>query len=769
MIYHAHSGNTVGHWHPLAEHLQGVSRLAGEFAEISGFGEEARLAGLLHDLGKYGDLFQKRLKGEAHGLDHWSMGAWLALSGYGAVAAALAIQGHHIGLQYLRKSDLMNLNPAQIIRNHPQQLSLSEANLPTLKTRLTADGLTLKKPAQTLCGHSLKSSFGSLLDIRLLFSALVDADFLDTEAHFQGGPEGKRYRSSGPLLQAAAALDILLTHINTLGRESKADPKIAEVREWLRADCLEAADAPPGLFTLTAPTGSGKTLAMLAFALAHAAKHQLRRIVLVVPYLSIIEQTAAVYRDLFEPHFGPDYVLEHHSLAGLGKEDSRSDTEGEPGKPESDERRRRLLAENWDAPVVVTTSVQMLESLFSNRPAACRKLHRLPRSVILFDEVQTLPAPLAVPTLASLSHLAHAHESSLVFATATQPAFEHLHAEVQNHAPAGWQPRPIVPRPARLFEPMRRVRRQWDDPDQPVSWPELAVRLRDRRQVLCIVNLKRHAQALWQEFDGPDAFHLSTNLCPAHRRTLLAAVRERLKRREPVRLIATQCVEAGVDLDFPTVFRAFGPLEAIIQAEGRCNREGRLEGFGEMRVFMPESDGKKLYPPGGYEQAAQVTRMLLKRHGPDGMYLEDPEFIAGYYRELYDISRPEAARKTQELLEHVQAGAFPEIARSYRLIEQDAVNVVVPYPEEMALFEELGRMAEKTGLTGEFIRKARALAVSLYRPKQDAPVRDSLLEVQAFQKGRRTRQEDWFIAAQPEHYHPHLGFMPPDGLNLWIA
>lgn len=287
--------------------------------------------------------------------------------------------------------------------------------------------------------------------------------------------------------------------------------------------------------------------------------------------------------------------------------------------------------------------------------------------------------------------------------------------------------------------------------------------------MLCIVNLKRHAQQLWEALADPDSLHLSTNLCPAHRQALLASVRARLKADQPVRLVATQCVEAGVDLDFPQVFRAFGPLEAIIQAEGRCNREGRLPGLGEMRVFMPEADGGKQYPPGGYEQAAQITQMLLKQLGPAGMRLDDPSFIAEYYRELYDIAKPENSDKTKALFQLVKEGNFPEISMKYRLIENDTINVITPYPGDMALFDEISQMATTQGLTGALIRKARPLAVSLFRPQRDAPVWDSLLEVQSFKKGRRIKQEEWFIAAKPEHYHPQLGFMPPEGLNLWIA
>lgn len=759
-MYYAHSQNTVGHRHRLVDHLTGVAMLAERFAQTIGCEAEARLTGLLHDLGKYGDRFQKRLEGEDHGLDHWSLGAHLALYKYGSVAAALAIQGHHIGLQNLTKQDLTAIDPKKLSEHHPLQLALSEADPQPLLARFEADGLVLNAPAKRLIPGELKSGFDTLLDIRLLFSALVDADFLDTEAHFQGGLDGKRYRPTGLDLDAQAALDRVLAHIDHLSKRTQADSQVAAVRQTVLSESLKAATLSPGLFTLTAPTGSGKTLAMLAFALKHALTHGLRRIILVVPYLSIIEQTAAIYRALL----GDDAVLEHHSLAGLGVEQQTEDDEGQQGLAQ--ERRRRLLSENWDAPIILTTSVQMLESMFSNRPSACRKLHRLPGSVILFDEVQTLPAGLVLPTLASLSHLAHRYNSSVVFATATQPAFEHLHERVQAQVASGWQPRPLVPQPERLFTPLRRVQRTWGDVDEPLSWSELAQKMAEAHQVLCIVNLKRQARDLWQTLDDPDSFHLSTALCPAHRQRLLAEIRQRLRNDEPVRLIATQCIEAGVDVDFPQVFRAYGPLEAILQAEGRCNREGRRPQPGQMHIFLPE---EAAYPPGGYEQATQLTQILLRRLGPDGMALDDPHFITAYYRELYDLARPENTRKTRVLLEAVQSGSFPEVAKHYRIIENDSINVIVPYGEALDAFADIQHLAEKSGLTGELMHKARPLTVGLFRPKEDDPVWDSLLEVQSFKQGRRSRQESWYIAAKPEHYHPHLGYQPPAALNVWIG
>jgi len=505
---------------------------------------------------------------------------------------------------------------------------------------------------------------------------------------------------------------------------------------------------------------------MLAFALAHAKRYGLRRVIMVIPYLSIIEQTAAIYRSIFEPHFGPDYVLEHHSLAGGGREKHASDNEGFPTSEEATERRRRLLSENWDAPLIITTSVQVLESLFSNRPSACRKLHRLGRSVILFDEVQTVPTMLAVPILAALSHLSQTYGSSVVFSTATQPAFNHLHEAVRKHCPKGWQPDPIVPEPAKLFAPMIRVTTTWHDPDRAIPWSTLAVRLRDNPQTLCVLNLKRHAQALWETMQGEDVFHLSTNLCPGHRRHVLDEVRARLKDKRPVHLIATQCIEAGVDVDFPLVWRAYGPLDAIIQAAGRCNREGKLEVLGQAHVFTPEDEG---FPPGGYQQAAQITRMLLKRLGADGMRLDDPGFITAYYRELYDIAKPDLSKKTRQIEDFIKAGAFPEIAQEFRLIEQDTINIVVPYANCLETFRQLREVADSEGLTGEWVKRARALTVSLFRPKNDDPVWDSLLPVRSSRQGGRKTSEDWYIALKPEHYHPVLGYQPPKSLNLWIG
>ncbi|MCG6861416.1 MAG: CRISPR-associated endonuclease Cas3'', partial [Chromatiaceae bacterium] len=513
--YFAHSSNDAGVWHRLSDHLVSVARLARHHATAAPWRDEAHLAGLMHDLGKYGDRFQARLRGEDSGLDHWSLGALQAVSDYQALAAALAIEGHHIGLQRGSRDSLRRLLPDNLKGNHPLRLSLSDEDPGRLMNRARADGLSFSKPP-TLAFSSWEKVIATMLDVRLLFSCLVDADFLDTEAHFNGDASGKRPREPGPVLDAEAALVALEVYMgDEVRRTSRAVAEVRESREALWNACIGAAQAEPGCFTLTAPTGSGKTLAMLRFALEHAARNHLKRVVLAVPFLTIIEQTARVYRALFAD-FPKHFVLEHHSLAGLGEESEKQDAEGEQ------ERQRRLLAENWDAPIVLTTNVQLLQSLFSNRPSACRKLHNLMESVILFDEAQSLPQHLAVPTLAALSHLSAVSRSTVVFATATQPAFDALHQAVTEHAVSGWRPVEAVPDHPRLFAALNRVRMRWPAPGESHAWADLADDLREAEQAMCVVNLKRHARALLEALAGVEnLFHLSTNLCAEHRRAVL--------------------------------------------------------------------------------------------------------------------------------------------------------------------------------------------------------------------------------------------------------
>ena len=776
-LHFAHSENDHGQRHLLKEHLGCVSALAGKFAAGTAWQDEAVLAGLLHDLGKFGDLFQARLQGKEAGLDHWSSGAVAALQHYGALVAALAIEGHHIGLQAAAPGVLAQRFKTVLAGASPlgQHIRLSDGDLSRLLDRAKLDGLMLAKPDQPvipLQPNAWQYAIARMLDVRMLFSSLVDADFLDTEAHFNGGPEGKWYRLEGLPLdagRAALALDHYMTKsVRPARQQGQSSDDVAQTRAQLWDAVTEAAAQPTGVFSLTAPTGSGKTLAMLQFALAHAKQNDLKRIVLAVPYLSIIEQTAREYRRVFadDPEF---FILEHHSLAGAGAEQS------DLNKHDDAERQRRLHSENWDAPIIITTNVQVLESLFSNRPSACRKLHRLRDAVILFDEAQSLPQHLAVPTLAALSHLASGYNSSVVFATATQPAFDTLDAAVCKHAVSGWQPAEIVPGHAAMFARLKRVDVQWPKADESFTWDALAVTLRAAAtpQVLCVLNLKRHTHALLKAMEGADGlFHLSTNLCTTHRRAVLDEVRKRLDPANPLpcRLVSTQCVEAGVDLDFPLVYRAMAPLEAVAQAAGRCNREGRMNRMGmlgQVRVFDPELDTselKRMFPTFAYFQATAVTASLLRENHGD-LNINDPEVFRRYYHALYGLSRP--ADQNLDLTNAITGLDFPEIARRYRLIDQDSIQIVVPWKPCIDEYMRL-RVQASSGIDGKWMRDAQALSVSIYRPKPDHPSWGCLVAAH-FRRGGNS--DEWFVLEDPDgkFYDDTLGLQLPQNQLVMIA
>lgn len=759
--FYAHSENAAGKWHLLKEHLQSVGMLARDFAQENDWADEAALAGQMHDLGKYAERFQERLKGLDAGLDHWSQGAWLALNlsrDQPAIAAALAIQGHHVGLQRANADAFRQMNLQSLTQHHPFRLSLSDADLVRLRQRAEADGLAFQAPAQTALSvkNGMAYAVSAMLDVRLLFSCLVDADFLDTEAHFNGGANGKRYRAKGLTLDIPGALAALDSYMaNRIRAGTQADARVLAARDVLWQACGLSAEQAPGLFTLTAPTGSGKTLAMLRFALEHAARHNLKRIVLAVPFLTIIEQTARIYREVFAG-FPEHFVLEHHSLAGVGDESEKRDAEG------AQERQRRLLSENWDAPIVLTTNVQLLESLFSNRPSSCRKLHNLMESVILFDEAQSLPQHLAVPTLAALSHLSMAYRSTVVFATATQPAFNALDKAVKKHAISGWKPIEAVPEHPALFDTLKRVAVRWPESGEKRTWLDLANDVRQTDQALVVLNLKRHALALLNGLDGQDGvFHLSTNLCAEHRRAVLDRVRSRLKAGETCRLISTQCVEAGVDVDFPKVLRALAPLEAIAQAAGRCNREGRMTARGEVVVFEPEEEGnwRRRYPTHAYYQAAEVTRTMLVLHG--ALDTNDLGIFQVYYQRLYDLNDP--ASQNTELAEAIKERDFVEIARLYRLIEQGAVQVLVPWASRRSDFMNLRTEAERDGITTGWMRRAQGLAVSVYRPRDGLPAWAIPAKLR-----RGGISDEWFIL-EGNYYDDTLGLNPPEGPQVFIA
>jgi CRISPR-associated endonuclease/helicase Cas3 len=653
---YAHSpAGPGGPWHDLVAHLRGTSDRAAEFAKPFGAAEAARLVGLYHDLGKFHPAFQRYLEDSTrdpsrrgHGPDHKAAGSLLTRQHFGPLA--FLIKGHHGGLDS-RVGFETWLEDRQQSKDVEESLELARREIAEVRT----------PPRIELPDFIRSDARAAEFFLRMLFSTLVDADFLDTETHFNSdNAEARGSDVDLPTLlerfeegrrRAIAEHEARITEV------SEYEAAVARAREAIYEDCLRAAEAEPGLFKLTVPTGGGKTLSGMAFALRHAVRRDLRQVIVAVPFITITEQTAGVYREAFrDEQSDTPAVLEHHSAA-----DADTDAEDE-------DVWRRLASENWDAPVVVTTTVQLFESLFSNKPSRTRKLHRLAKSVIILDEAQALPPHLLTSTLDALQELVRHYGATVVLSTATQPAFDVI--PTFRELPAT----EIVEEPARWFELLRRVR--YEFLEQPITWPEVVEQMRAEPQALTVVNTKKDAFALLDALDDDGAFHLSTTLCGAHRRKVIADIRQRLKDGQPCRVVSTQVVEAGVDLDFPLVLRAAGPLDSVIQAAGRCNREGRLgaEG-GRVVVFNPVEGGM---PRGVYKTAYQVGQVTLMKLAEERSKPDRPEAMRDYFQRLLSIVETDRNR-VQSSRERLD---YPSVAEKYQMLDKSESVVVTRYGSE---------------------------------------------------------------------------------------
>ena len=647
-------------WEPLDVHLSAVGAAAARFASPFGCAALAGLAGRLHDIGKASAAFQAYIRGQrASGGDHSSAGAREALTAYRGLhgqALAAVIAGHHAGLAdgiALDERLAGDLSPYPDWQAYSGPLPEAAALAPTRPFR-----------------RSPETGFSGAFLVRMLFSCLVDADSVETARLYDLHVSRGRFRT------LAALRDRLDVHMDEIAR-SAAQTEINAIRAEVLAHVRGRATSAPGLFTLTVPTGGGKTLASLSFALDHAAQHGLRRIIYVIPYTSIIEQTADVFRKAFGS--GED-VLEHHAnfdweaaarQLSAGRE--RDDEGGDPAA------RLHRAAENWDAPVVVTTAVQFFESLFAASRSRCRKLHNLAGAVIVLDEAQTLPLPLLRPCLAAIDELARNYGATVVLCTATQPAVRRMDGfEGGLEIDAS---RELAPDPARLYARLKRVAVSYRP--EPVPDAEIVARFETRPQMLCIVNSRRHARQLFQAIASLDgAVHLTTLMCPRHRRAVLTSLRERLRRGEPVRLVATSLIEAGVDIDFPEVWRAATGLDAVAQAAGRCNREGGPIP-GRVVVFEPA----EAEPPKSIAPLWQAARPILRQ-------TDDPlslDAVRTYFRTLYwqkgrdSFDAARLAKRPWPILPAIAARhdtwkfPFDSIARAFRLIDEAMETVVVPW------------------------------------------------------------------------------------------
>jgi len=618
----------------------------------------AKLAALLHDVGKIQPGFQDYLRrleaGEkiARGPQH---AIWGATYAYLALRQtdlweqiALPVFGHHAGLHAASDASLRLSEWAD-----ENQQDLSDLQRVLLESGFLSGEMSSTKRS----GTSLE------MFIRMVFSALTDADYLATEEHFDDRKADARgwWRSIEELLARLRE-----EQATFMADPSRREGELNKIRREIYQACVTASHAPPGFFRLTVPTGTGKTRSGLAFALEHAQRHKLRRVFTVLPYTSITEQTAKVYREAL----WDDAVLEHHSQFASG--------EGE-GQAEADAR-LRAAAENWDAPIIVTTTVQFFESLLSRKPGKARKLHNIARSVIILDEVQALPVELLRPTGDVLRCLVREYGCTVMFCTATQPPLEEAPALTEFY---GTDIMEIVPGYAQYFDSLQRV--DYEIRRSPPPWSGLAEEVGKAPQVMVIMNTRRDAIALLDAMpNGDDVFHLSTLLCGAHRRKVLNTITERLVAGQPVRLISTQVVEAGVDLDFPMVFRAIGPLDRIVQAAGRCNREGKLA-KGKVVLFEP-AEGR--VPAGAYRIGFEQAKALLS--GCEGSELHKPDLYRTYFRELFSIANldAKAVQERREVLD------YPEVAERYRMIPE-TVPAIVNYPDASSVLTALQCWLEK--------------------------------------------------------------------------
>ena len=631
--YIAHSENSNGEEQSMVQHSEGVAELMKSFALANDFAEIYSYCGLLHDLGKYSTEFQKYIRSNGNKEPHARWGAYMALKSK-LINIAFPIIGHHAGL------------PNRDAMFEDLKICAKEENKwKNIQQALEDDDFIIP-----MCDNSPFDKIGDVfqkeLFVRLLYSALVDADSLDTERHFE--KEQFDSRSSKTL-----EVDALLTALNKRFESFKEDTPLNELRTNVRLYAQSLANADQGCFSMTLPTGMGKTLTSLNWALHHAkAHHNITRIVIVLPFISIIDQTANELKNIFKDY---DVILEHHSnvIFEEAKEDKTYCKDS-----------KYLATENWDYPIVITTAVQFFESLFSNQRSKCRKLHNLQDSIVIFDEIQTLPVNLAECTMKMLNDMLHLCRCSFLFCTATQPNFQTRQdfSGIDNIIP-------LVENPASIFAYTKRVKYNAVDDYKQQSFESIAdCVVTQKDSVLIVCNTKKKALALFEclkKRSEIPVLHLSTNMCQIHRMEVINKVRQKLKNGEKLLLCSTQLIEAGVDIDFPVVFRELAPLESIIQSAGRCNREGKLD-EGQVYLFQLEDQSQ---PSRQYETFAQYAQLCYK--GNENR-LTEADFYSEYYTKIFSlyVEKESITSKRKQLM-------FQDIADLYHIINSNTITLFI--------------------------------------------------------------------------------------------
>lgn len=659
--YFARCNEDKTKYQTLTNHLTNVSVLAGTYAETFTTREMGETCGLLHDIGKYSDDFQKRIRGEKLQTDHSTAGAktaYLLAAKQHDLHSSLAyhlmsyvIAGHHGGLPNRGNANASGL--FQRLQNSDPELFAAwkteiSQSFPDLSDFFITQTFIPKDPSKLDLNEFALSLF---LYTHFLYSCLVDADRTDAAQW-----DGYVTKGSYPTLEEFnGKLDARMAKF-------LVSSDLDKIRNDILTSCNKAAETEPGIFTLNVPTGGGKTLSSLSFALKHAVKNNQTRIIYTIPFTSIIEQNAKVYADIF----GRNNIVEHHSNFVLP-----TGVKVEPDSPDGENKNLSLATANWDAPLILTTNVQFFESLFTSHPSRARKVHNIANSVIILDEVQALPNEFLRPCIYALSELVKNYHCTVVLCTATQPDF------VENKVfPNGTSVRDIVPNYQELAKIMKRAKAHnlgYKTID------EIASSLKSEQQVLCIVNTKKHAKDLYDLVkEAGDTLHLSTNMCPKHRKQVIETIRKKLKNKEPCRVISTQLIEAGVDIDFPVVYRSLAGVDSITQAAGRCNREGKLP-CGKVYIFTPE----QTYSGAGYvKQTAEISHTIQT---DDYLSLDT---IAKYFSKLFDIRKDQLDNKgvldlcRQGITTSETAFPFADISDKFKLISDSGCAVIIPFDDE---------------------------------------------------------------------------------------
>ena len=733
--YYAKSKREDGTQELLRDHLAKVSEMAGVFGEQIGSRKTAELCGKLHDFGKYSESFKGVLERKCFHINHALCGAAFLYcligkrkSSFCYQAAMEVINGHHDGLTGYDDLEIFLINSLQsddpVECNNRKTAALAgqkqyrEATNAFLNDfpQFTSEGLAIEN-VQKL--EEIDESIDAMLYTRMLFSCLVDADYtISSEKELQEPLEFK----------AKQCLKALYEYREELKKNVKGSSTVNSLRDLLFERCGEAARLKEGLFTLTAPTGTGKTLALLNFALQHADEFKKKRIILVLPFLALTEQSYDVYSKII-----PE-ILQDHSQSEL-------------------DDRQREFAERWESPFIITTSVQFFQALFAQKPTDCRKLHNVANSIILFDEAQSLPANLLAATLNAVNALCTRYHCTMVFSTATQPEFKFIQG-------ISWKPIEIVPEYPMMYKKLKRTQVEWRMKKR-IPLEEIAREMEEEENVCVIVNLRRHAVKLFESLkknhcDREEIFFLTTDLCPKHRSEVIRKIKERQKAELPCKVISTQCIEAGVDLDFRVLYRALAPLEAIIQAAGRCNRSGKF-GTGKVVVFEPEVEGS-LYPPDKwYQNAAVVVKEILSRENID---INDPECISNYYEILFR----EYAKDKEALTKAIEDRDYKETAREYKLIDNQGKKVMVPFGEKMQLYKDVRKELLSGNLTPELVKKSAEITVNTF----EKDVEKYCEQMYYFDRKRKQKMESGYYVLRTQYeymYREDMGLQFKEGEN----